>query len=124
MVTWYIYFFLLMLSVLVLRSKALSPIQGSSAFATSLSWILFIIGILALVVQFIMAFWHIKWWIVLLVGGVSYFSLDWITVLFTGLLTSKDSSFADFLKLMFVLLSIAGIVVFGMLSFKALLQLP
>ena len=120
MYTWFVYYWLLIVATAALSAKASSEIQGSSAIARALMNSIAILGLLVAISEFVVAFWHMKWWMPITSLFSAWLSAQWIVSAIGGLFVAKNWDGAIAISL---LASIVGVVLFGVLSYVKLFAL-
>lgn len=120
MIRWFIYYWLLCIATTVLSTKASSEIQGSSQVARATISLFATLGIISALTEFIISFWHMKWWMPITSFISAMVSAKILVQTIGGLMRAKDMDGGIGIAVLF---SIAGVAVFGVLSFIDLLTL-
>lgn len=114
MYEWFIYYWLLIIATAVLSAKASSERQGASPLARALITMFAILGTLTALSEFVISFWHIKWWMPITSLISSWLSAQWIVAPIGALFVAKNWDGAVAISL---LVSIVGVILFGILSY-------
>ena len=120
MYKWFIYYYLLVVSTTIVTTKASSERQGASPIARALVAIFAAVGTLASLSEFIVAFWHMKWWMPITSLLSAWVSAQIFVSVISGLMVAKNWDFGVVVSLF---LGMIGVVVFGILSYIQLFAL-
>lgn len=120
MYKWFAYYYLLVLATTIVTTKASSERQGASPVARSMIAILASAGTLASLSEFVIAFWHMKWWIPITSLLSACVSSQIFVSVIGGLMVAKNWDSGVLISL---LLGMISVVVFGILSYVQLFSL-
>ncbi|MBR0177708.1 MAG: hypothetical protein IJQ11_09795 [Bacteroidales bacterium] len=120
MIQWFVYYWLLVVATTVLNTKASSKRQGASPIARAITGIFAILGTLASLSQFVIAFWHMKWWMPITSLFSAWLSAQGIVSGIGALMVAKNWDGAVVFS---IFASIIGVVLFGILSYIKLFAL-
>ena len=114
MYKWFIYYYLLVLATTIVTTKASSERQGASPVARALISIFATLGTLTSLSEFVIAFWHMKWWMPITSLLSAWVSAQILVSIIGGLMVAKNWDGAVAISIM---ASIVGVVLFGILSY-------